>query len=59
MYLSQAIAGAIALLLITTVYFLKLARSVYLINFTTYQPPDSLKVPYERFMEQSVISGRK
>lgn len=32
-------------------------RSIYLLDFVCYRPPDELKVTYDRFMQGSVDSG--
>jgi len=55
--LSAVVVSLIVLVAIVTVYFLKKSRDVYLLQFTTYQPPDDLKVPYSRFNSHSKYSG--
>lgn len=40
-------------LLFTSLYFLKVKYSVYLVDFATYQPPDELKMPHDKFMERT------
>lgn len=40
-------------LLFTSLYFLKAKSTVYLVDFSTYQPPDELKMPHDRFMKRT------
>jgi len=40
-------------LLFTSLYFLKAKSTVYLVDFATYQPPDELKMPHDRFMKRT------
>jgi len=51
---SSAFAAFVAVI---TVYILRKGRPVYLVDFTTFQPPDEEKVPHDFFMEQTVYSG--
>lgn len=37
-------------LLFTSIYFLRMKSTVYLLDFATYQPPDELKMPHDKFM---------
>lgn len=41
----------------TTVYILTRPRSVYLVDYACYRPPDRLQVRYSQFMEHSRLCG--
>lgn len=41
----------------STVYFLTRPRSVYLVDYACYRPPDRLRAPHLKFMEHSRLSG--
>ncbi|KAL5783558.1 hypothetical protein ACOSP7_008587 [Xanthoceras sorbifolium] len=41
-----------------SVYFMSRPRSIYLIDFACYRPPDDLKVTKEQFIEQAKRSGK-
>lgn len=41
------------ILLFTCLYFLRVKSTVYLVDFATYQPPDELKMPHDRFMKRT------
>eukprot|EP01114_Cavostelium_apophysatum_P006083 TRINITY_DN1729_c0_g1_i1.p1 TRINITY_DN1729_c0_g1~~TRINITY_DN1729_c0_g1_i1.p1 ORF type:complete len:498 (-),score=107.14 TRINITY_DN1729_c0_g1_i1:44-1537(-) len=51
------VGGCVVLIFLCAVYLLKKGRPVYLMQFTTYQPPDDLKVPYDVFMAKSRNAG--
>jgi hypothetical protein len=55
---SALLTGLAALIILSTVYFMKRATPVYLINFCTYQAPEELKVPHKTFMEKSEDTGK-
>uniref|UniRef100_A0A0C9QN79 3-ketoacyl-CoA synthase n=1 Tax=Wollemia nobilis TaxID=56998 RepID=A0A0C9QN79_9CONI len=40
-----------------TVYVMSRPRPLYLVDYSCYKPPETLKVNYERFMEHSKLSG--
>ncbi|XP_075496532.1 3-ketoacyl-CoA synthase 4-like [Primulina tabacum] len=40
-----------------TVYIMTRPRPVYLVDYSCYRAPDSLKAPYQRFMEHSRLTG--
>lgn len=40
-----------------TVYMMSRPRPVYLVEYSCYKPPESLKVDFQRFMEHSTLSG--
>lgn len=52
-----AVGAVVAFIVLTVIYFAKKARPVYLMQFTTYQPPDECKIPHDLFMEKSAKSG--
>ncbi|KAL6574325.1 Protein Nef [Orobanche hederae] len=41
----------------STVYIMTRPRPVYLVDYSCYRAPDSLKVPFGRFMEHSRLTG--
>ncbi|KAG8389951.1 hypothetical protein BUALT_Bualt01G0032900 [Buddleja alternifolia] len=41
----------------STVYITTRPRPVYLVDYSCYRAPDSLKAPYERFMRHSRLTG--
>ncbi|KAL0325817.1 UNVERIFIED_CONTAM: 3-ketoacyl-CoA synthase 4 [Sesamum radiatum] len=41
----------------STVYIMTRPRPVYLVDYSCYRPPDSLKAPFDRFMEHSRLQG--
>ncbi|KAG8389935.1 hypothetical protein BUALT_Bualt01G0030600 [Buddleja alternifolia] len=41
----------------STVYITTRPRPVYLVDYSCYKAPDSLKAPYERFMRHSRLTG--
>ncbi|KAK6115338.1 hypothetical protein DH2020_007607 [Rehmannia glutinosa] len=41
----------------STVYIMTRPRPVYLVDYSCYRAPDSLKAPYDRFMEHSRLTG--
>jgi len=51
------LGGSAALLIISTIFFMKRATPIYLIDFTTFQPPDNLKISHEQFMEKTTKIG--
>jgi 3-ketoacyl-CoA synthase len=40
-------------LLFSSLYLLKVKSTVYMLDFATYQPPDELKMPHDRFMKRT------
>jgi len=50
---SILICSFLVVLLFTSLYFLKAKSTVYLVDFATYQPPDELKIPHEKFLERT------
>ncbi|KAK6136567.1 hypothetical protein DH2020_029681 [Rehmannia glutinosa] len=40
-----------------TVYFMTRPRSVYLVDYACYRPPDHLRVTYKKFMDHSRLTG--
>jgi 3-ketoacyl-CoA synthase len=45
--------GIVILIFCLTIYVLKRPNKIYLIDFTTFQPPDEFKIPHELFMEKT------
>ncbi|XP_043699617.1 3-ketoacyl-CoA synthase 4-like [Telopea speciosissima] len=45
------------LVLVGIVHFMTRPRPVYLIDFACYLPPSELKVPFEKFMKHSKLTG--
>ncbi|PON57857.1 Very-long-chain 3-ketoacyl-CoA synthase [Parasponia andersonii] len=41
----------------STVYIMTRPRSVYLVDFSCYRPPDHLQVKFKQFMEHSKLTG--
>ncbi|KAG1368010.1 3-ketoacyl-CoA synthase 4 [Cocos nucifera] len=41
----------------TTVYIMTRPRPVYLVDYACYRPPESLQVPYQKFMRHSRLCG--
>ncbi|KAJ0805002.1 putative very-long-chain 3-oxoacyl-CoA synthase [Helianthus annuus] len=41
----------------STVYIMRRPKHVYLVDYACYRPPNELKVPYERFMKHSRLTG--
>ncbi|KAK4793596.1 hypothetical protein SAY86_024031 [Trapa natans] len=41
----------------STVYIMTRPRSVYLVEYSCYRPPDHLQVKYQQFMEHSKLTG--
>ncbi|KAL3840302.1 hypothetical protein ACJIZ3_024893 [Penstemon smallii] len=41
----------------STVYIMTRPKPVYLVDYSCYRAPDSLKAPYERFMKHSRLTG--
>ncbi|XP_057794000.1 3-ketoacyl-CoA synthase 4-like [Salvia miltiorrhiza] len=41
----------------STVYIMTRPRPVYLVDYSCYRAPDSLKAPYDRFMKHSRLTG--
>ncbi|KAI3464945.1 hypothetical protein Pfo_021608 [Paulownia fortunei] len=41
----------------STVYIMTRPRPVYLVDYSCYRAPESLKAPYDRFMEHSRLTG--
>jgi 3-ketoacyl-CoA synthase len=38
---------------LSSLYLLRMKSTVYLLDFATYQPPDELKMPHDRFMKRT------
>ncbi|CAK9142553.1 unnamed protein product [Ilex paraguariensis] len=45
------------LVLGSTIYIMTRPRSVYLVDYACYRPPDHLQVKFDRFMEHSRLTG--
>lgn len=54
---SMFIGGLAAFTCMSTIYYMKRSRSVYLVDFVTYQPPDELKFPHEKFLKKTQDVG--
>jgi len=55
--LTSIIATFSGLIVTITIYLMSRATPVYLVDFTTYQPPDHLKFPHELFIKISRATG--
>lgn len=40
-----------------TIYFMTRPRSIYLVDYACYRPPDHLRVEFQKFMEHSRLTG--
>jgi 3-ketoacyl-CoA synthase len=52
------IGGLTVLVFLVTVYFLRRATPVYLIDFATYTAEEKYKIPHKSFMEKSKDAGK-
>ncbi|XP_073151172.1 3-ketoacyl-CoA synthase 5-like [Henckelia pumila] len=49
----QVLCSCFLILFAATVYFMSKPRSIYLVDYTCYKPPENCRVPFSTFMEHS------
>ncbi|XP_059644890.1 3-ketoacyl-CoA synthase 6-like [Cornus florida] len=54
--LVQVLCSSFLIIFISTVYFMSMPRSIYLVDYVCYKPPVSLQFPHSTFMEHTRLN---